>query len=222
MQPAGRRWVQPYTMDKQSIHFIEKLGTQLNSIPRTNKMTSRGLRQRRRRRRVVGRRRQQIRIIYFSPRALLGNPSKVVYGLVLLVLVGLDHCCRRRHILRRRRRCRRLRRHRRERGREGGGRGRLSLPREICKFPSINKSAVDVDAPNPVVSRNHDVSRFCREWSCFEGQADVKRMDMSSPHCWSRFSPGVAPKFGAISACCLEELYPSCLYILSAVESHSI
>jgi hypothetical protein len=37
-------------------------------------------------------------------------------------------------------------------------------------------AAVDEDAPNPDVSRNHDVYRFCREWSCFEGQADVKRM----------------------------------------------
>jgi hypothetical protein len=33
-------------------------------------------------------------------------------------------------------------------------------------------AAVDVDAPNPDVSRNHDVYRFCREWSCFEGRCE--------------------------------------------------
>jgi hypothetical protein len=58
-------------------------------------------------------------------------------------------------------------------------------------------AAVDVnaDAPNPDVSRNHDVHRFYREWSCFEGQANVKRMVRSSLHCWSRFSLRVAQKF---------------------------
>jgi hypothetical protein len=56
----------------------------------------------------------------------------------------------------------------------------LSLLLGLC-LPA----AVDVDAMPQILtfSPNHDVYRFCRAWSCLEGQANVKKMLLSSPHC---------------------------------------
>jgi hypothetical protein len=79
--------------------------------------------------------------------------------------------------------------------RHGWSRQLLLQPLLGFCLPAAVDVDADVDAPNPDVSRNHDVYRFCREWSCFEGQADVKRMVKSSPHYWSWFSLEVALKF---------------------------
>jgi hypothetical protein len=79
--------------------------------------------------------------------------------------------------------------------REGSLRPSCADHTAVAAVAAVAVNVADVDAPNPDVSRNHDVYRFCREWSCFEGQANVKSMVRSSPHCWLRFCLGVAQKF---------------------------